>query len=187
VIVVPQKIIGGSLFWRNLLTVAQISSSIAITAAVAGVHIGSLCEGQRCSCGVPDGCAEVRPGRSYSSGDGDAGCETSNMGSTYVQSKAGPIPRSRGWQGRLHQTAFAGYAPGCGWKCAARRGGPGEQIDHQNVVDSEEAVDEQMNSLIKDLAGEFAGELRQRDGECIARLRSTQSTRAAPPCRRPSH
>ncbi len=37
VIVVPQKIVGGSLFWRNLLTVAQISSSIAITAAVAGV------------------------------------------------------------------------------------------------------------------------------------------------------
>jgi protein involved in polysaccharide export with SLBB domain len=37
VVVVPQKIIGGSLFWRNLLTVAQISSSIAITAAVAGV------------------------------------------------------------------------------------------------------------------------------------------------------
>jgi protein involved in polysaccharide export with SLBB domain len=37
VIVVPQKIIGGSLFWRNLLTVAQITSSIAITAAVAGL------------------------------------------------------------------------------------------------------------------------------------------------------
>jgi protein involved in polysaccharide export with SLBB domain len=37
VIVVPQKITGGSLFWRNLLTVAQISSSIAITAAVAGL------------------------------------------------------------------------------------------------------------------------------------------------------
>jgi protein involved in polysaccharide export with SLBB domain len=37
VVVVPQRIIGGSLFWRNLLTVAQISSSIAITAAVAGV------------------------------------------------------------------------------------------------------------------------------------------------------
>jgi protein involved in polysaccharide export with SLBB domain len=37
VIVVPQKIIGGSLFWRNLLTVAQISSSIAITAAVAHI------------------------------------------------------------------------------------------------------------------------------------------------------
>ena len=37
VIVVPEKIIGGSLAWRNLLTVAQITSSIAITAAVAGV------------------------------------------------------------------------------------------------------------------------------------------------------
>jgi protein involved in polysaccharide export with SLBB domain len=37
VVVVPQKIIGASLFWRNLLTIAQITSSIAITAAVAGV------------------------------------------------------------------------------------------------------------------------------------------------------
>jgi protein involved in polysaccharide export with SLBB domain len=37
VVVVPQKIIGASVFWRNLLTVAQISSSIAITAALAGV------------------------------------------------------------------------------------------------------------------------------------------------------
>jgi ribosomal protein L18E len=37
VVVVPQKIIGSSLFWRNLLTVAQFSSSIAITAAVAGL------------------------------------------------------------------------------------------------------------------------------------------------------
>jgi protein involved in polysaccharide export with SLBB domain len=37
VVVVPQKIIGASLFWRNLLTVAQIASSISITAAVAGI------------------------------------------------------------------------------------------------------------------------------------------------------
>ena len=37
VVVVPQKIIGASVFWRNLLTVAQITSSIAITAAVAGL------------------------------------------------------------------------------------------------------------------------------------------------------
>jgi protein involved in polysaccharide export with SLBB domain len=37
VVVVPQKIIGGSMFWRNLLTIGQISSSIAITAAVAGL------------------------------------------------------------------------------------------------------------------------------------------------------
>ena len=37
VVVVPQKILGASVFWRNLLTVAQIASSISITAAVAGI------------------------------------------------------------------------------------------------------------------------------------------------------
>jgi protein involved in polysaccharide export with SLBB domain len=37
VVVVPQKIIGGSLFWKNLLTIAQIASSIAFTGAVAGI------------------------------------------------------------------------------------------------------------------------------------------------------
>lgn len=36
VVVVPQKIIGASLLWRNILTVAQIASSVAFTAAVAG-------------------------------------------------------------------------------------------------------------------------------------------------------
>lgn len=35
VVVVPQKIIGASLFWRNLLSGAQIASSIAVAAAVA--------------------------------------------------------------------------------------------------------------------------------------------------------
>ena len=37
VVVVPQKIIGASMFWRNLLTTAQLASSIAITAALAGL------------------------------------------------------------------------------------------------------------------------------------------------------
>jgi protein involved in polysaccharide export with SLBB domain len=37
VVVVPQKIVGASQFWRNLLTVAQIASSTAITAVVAGL------------------------------------------------------------------------------------------------------------------------------------------------------
>jgi hypothetical protein len=37
VIVVPQKIVGASLIWRNLLSTAQIAASIAITAAVAGL------------------------------------------------------------------------------------------------------------------------------------------------------
>ena len=37
VIVVPQKIVGPSMLWRNLLSTAQIAASIAITAAVAGL------------------------------------------------------------------------------------------------------------------------------------------------------
>jgi protein involved in polysaccharide export with SLBB domain len=38
VIVVPQKIMGPSLFWRNLLATAQVASSIALaTAVVAGL------------------------------------------------------------------------------------------------------------------------------------------------------
>ena len=37
VVVVPQKVIGSSLFWRNLATAAQLASSIAITAAVANL------------------------------------------------------------------------------------------------------------------------------------------------------
>jgi protein involved in polysaccharide export with SLBB domain len=37
VVVVPQKIVGASQFWRNLLSVAQIASSTAITAVVAGL------------------------------------------------------------------------------------------------------------------------------------------------------
>ncbi|MBS1806345.1 MAG: SLBB domain-containing protein [Acidobacteria bacterium] len=35
VIVVPQKIIGGSLFWRNLLSAGQLAASVAITSGVA--------------------------------------------------------------------------------------------------------------------------------------------------------
>jgi protein involved in polysaccharide export with SLBB domain len=37
VVVVPQKIIGGSLAWRNMLATAQVLSSIAITAKLAGL------------------------------------------------------------------------------------------------------------------------------------------------------
>lgn len=39
VVVVPRKIIGASLFWRNLLTVGQLAASTAIT---AGIAIGGL-------------------------------------------------------------------------------------------------------------------------------------------------
>ncbi len=39
VIVVPQKIIGGSLFWRNLLSTGQLAASVAITAGVAAAAL----------------------------------------------------------------------------------------------------------------------------------------------------
>ena len=39
VVVVPQKIIGGSLFWRNLLSTGQLAASIAITAGVASAAL----------------------------------------------------------------------------------------------------------------------------------------------------
>jgi len=35
VVVVPQKIIGGSLFWRDLLSTGQLVASFALTAGVA--------------------------------------------------------------------------------------------------------------------------------------------------------
>jgi SLBB domain len=35
VVVVPQKIVGGSVFWKNMLATAQVVSSIAFTAALA--------------------------------------------------------------------------------------------------------------------------------------------------------
>lgn len=39
VVVVPQKVIGASLLWRNLLTTAQLVSSIAITAGIAAAAL----------------------------------------------------------------------------------------------------------------------------------------------------
>jgi protein involved in polysaccharide export with SLBB domain len=39
VIVVPQKILGGSLLWRNLLTTGQLAASAAITAGVAAAAL----------------------------------------------------------------------------------------------------------------------------------------------------
>jgi protein involved in polysaccharide export with SLBB domain len=39
VVVVPQKIIGASLFWRNLLTTGQLAASVAITAGVAAAAL----------------------------------------------------------------------------------------------------------------------------------------------------
>jgi hypothetical protein len=37
VVVVPQKVIGASVFWKNLLATAQLATSIAITAGIANL------------------------------------------------------------------------------------------------------------------------------------------------------
>jgi Capsule assembly protein Wzi len=104
----------------------------------------------------------------YSSGDGDAGCETSNMGSTYVPIESWIYPAiERLAMAGYIETAFAGLRPWTRMESARLVSEAQEQqIDRQNVVDSDEAVDGQMEALIKDLAIEFAVELRQRDGEC---------------------
>ena len=39
VVVVPQKVIGGSLFWRNLIATGQLAGSIALTAGVAAAAL----------------------------------------------------------------------------------------------------------------------------------------------------
>lgn len=39
IVVVPQKVIGGSLFWKNLLTTAQLASSVAITSGIAAATL----------------------------------------------------------------------------------------------------------------------------------------------------
>ncbi|MDW5265155.1 MULTISPECIES: SLBB domain-containing protein [Acidobacteriaceae] len=39
VVVVPQKILGGSLFWKTLLSTGQLAASVAITAAVAAAAL----------------------------------------------------------------------------------------------------------------------------------------------------
>ncbi len=104
--------------------------------------------------------------------DGDAGCQTANMASTYVPIESWIYPAiERLAMAGYIQTAFAGLRPWTRMESArlvaeAQDAKDDQQIDHENVADSGKAVDEQMNSLIKDLAGEFALELRQRDGEC---------------------
>jgi len=104
----------------------------------------------------------------YASGDGDAGCETSNMASTYVPIESWIYPAiERLAMAGYVQTAFAGLRPWTRMESARLVSEAQEQqIDYQNVVDSDRAVDERMDGLIKELAGEFAPELRQRDGKC---------------------
>jgi hypothetical protein len=120
--------------------------------------------------------------------DADAGCQTANMASTYVpiESWIYPAVERLAMAGYI-QTAFAGLRPWTRMESARLVAEAQDaQVDHDNVVDSDKAVDEQMNSLIKDLASEFAVELRQRDGECnrqaaIDSIDSRSTAIAGPP------
>ena len=101
-------------------------------------------------------------------GDGDAGCETSNMASTYVPIESWIYPAiERLALAGYVQTAFAGLRPWTRLESARLIAEAQEQIvDQQAGLDSGEEIDEQMRASLKDLATEFAVELRQRDGEC---------------------
>src|ERR1700733_10150218 len=92
-----------------------------------------------------------------SPGDGDEGCETANMGSTYIpiESWIYPAIERLALAGYI-QTAFAGLRPWTRMESARLvEEAQEQQIDHQNDLDSGEGVDEQMNKLIRELANEF--------------------------------
>ncbi len=97
-------------------------------------------------------------------GSGSGDCDSSSMASTYVpiESWIYPAIERLALAGYI-QTAFAGLRP---WTRMESARLVAEAQEHQTDLDSLEEVSEQTNRSIRDLAGEFAVELRQRDGEC---------------------
>jgi hypothetical protein len=95
--------------------------------------------------------------------DQNAGCDSSNMASTYVPIESWIYPAiERLALAGYVQTAFAGLRPWTRMEIARL---VAEAQEQQADLDPEEVPDEQMN-LLRDLAREFRAELRQRDGEC---------------------
>jgi len=101
-------------------------------------------------------------------GDGYGDCDSSNMASTYVPIESWIYPAiERLALAGYVQTAFAGLRPWTRMESARLVAEAQEkQSDQANDLESGEAVSEQTNRLIKDLAREFAVELRQQDGRC---------------------
>ncbi len=93
-----------------------------------------------------------------------SGCDSSGMASTYVpiESWIYPAIERLALAGYI-QTAFAGLRP---WTRMESARLVAEAQERQMDLDSQEAVTEEANLSIRDLAREFAVELRQRDGEC---------------------
>src|SRR5882724_263326 len=99
-----------------------------------------------------------------SPGDGDAGCQTGDMASTYVPIESWTYPAiERLALAGYIQTAFAGLRP---WTRMETARLIAEAQEQQADLDSQEGVDGQMNLIISDLARDFAVELRQLDGQC---------------------
>ena len=97
-------------------------------------------------------------------GSGSGDCDSSSMASTYVPIESWIYPAiERLALGGYIQTAFAGLRP---WTRMESARLIAEAQEYQTDLDSQEEVSEQANRLIRDLAREFAVELRQRDGEC---------------------
>ena len=116
--------------------------------------------------------------------DGHEDCDSSNMASTYVpiESWVYPAIERLALAGYI-QTAFAGLRPWTRMEIARLIS---EAQERQADQDSQDAVDEQMNLLVKALAHEFAEELRQQDGECnrqatIDSIYSRSAAIAGPP------
>jgi hypothetical protein len=93
--------------------------------------------------------------------DGHEDCDSSNMASTYVpiESWVYPAVERLALAGYI-QTAFAGQRPWTRMEIARLIG---EAQERQVDLDSQDVVDEQMNSLVKALAHDFVDELRQRN------------------------
>jgi hypothetical protein len=116
--------------------------------------------------------------------DGQGDCDSTNMASTYVPIESWVYPAiERLALADYIQTAFAGLRPWTRMEIARLIS---EAQERQADQDSRDTVDEQMNSLVKALAHEFADELRQRDGECnrqatIDSIYSRSAAIAGPP------
>ena len=102
-------------------------------------------------------------------GDGDAGLRNLQHGVDLCSDRKLDLSRDReaGTWLVTFRLRSQGYAPGRGWKVRGWSPRPRSNKSITRMLSTPmKRVDEQMNSLIKELAGEFAVELRQRDGEC---------------------
>ena len=142
VVVVPQKIIGGSMFWRNMLATAQVLSSIAITANLSGSPVTALhavpqshCSVWRCMLSpvaIESSCAQISVSASAraSSTSTPSKDNPANMASTYVplDSWVYPVDRALAGSGlRANRLRRPTSVDAHGMRSAGNRGRESEQ------------------------------------------------------------